>query len=226
MTTHYKAVRPDGTDFHTGGIDYAAVMGTGAVITHPSSTVMVPNEPVTYLSVSVEPAATLTGGSWPCRLLLVEPVGEVLHGLSAFPHKRACLYLRVVGERPAHEALGPNGEHVAALIERIGLLVPAEVTALIAGWAARNAAWAAAWSAARQAARGAAWSAAREAAWAATGQAAGQAARAAAREAGWDAAGALVVRDLIPRHHYDALTMPWRRAVGPVHPDDPELQAT
>ena len=43
-----------------------------------------------------------------------------------------------------------------------------------------------------------------------------------------DAAGALVVRDLIGQHgftqeHYDTLTGPWRKVIGPVHPDDAVL---
>jgi hypothetical protein len=40
-----------------------------------------------------------------------------------------------------------------------------------------------------------------------------------------DAAEALVVRDLIGRRgftqaHYDLLTGPWAKVIGPVHPDD------
>lgn len=55
------------------------------------------------------------------------------------------------------------------------------------------------------------------------------AARYAARDAAWDAAGALVIRDLIGQHgftqaHYDLLTVPWRRTIGPIHPDDPDLR--
>jgi hypothetical protein len=50
MTTYYKATRPDGTDFRTGTIDYAAALASGEVIHHPVET-MVPNDPATYLSV-------------------------------------------------------------------------------------------------------------------------------------------------------------------------------
>ena len=59
------------------------------------------------------------------------------------------------------------------------------------------------------------------------------AARDAARDTDWDAAWfaadvavALVVRDLIDegtrwdRAAYDLLTGPWRRIIGPIHPDD------
>jgi len=51
---------------------------------------------------------------------------------------------------------------------------------------------------------------------------------AAARDSARDSAWALVVRDLIGRHgfaqeHYDTLTLPWRRVIGPLHPDDEEV---
>ena len=31
-------------------------------------------------------------------------------------------------------------------------------------------------------------------------------------------------RDLIDRAHYDALTRPWREAIGPVHPGDATME--
>lgn len=37
----------------------------------------------------------------------------------------------------------------------------------------------------------------------------------------WEAAMALAARDQISQAAYDALTTPWRRVVGPIHPDDP-----
>jgi hypothetical protein len=84
-------------------------------------------------------------------------------------------------------------------------------------WRKADAAWAAAGAAARAAARAAAGAAA----WAAAGAAAGAAAWDAAR----DAARAAVVCDLIGQHgftqeHYDTLTGPWRKVIGPIHPDD------
>lgn len=47
-------------------------------------------------------------------------------------------------------------------------------------------------------------------------------------DAAWDAAGALSVRDLISedgftQEHYDILTGPWRKAIGPLHADDAPL---
>jgi len=117
------------------------------------------------------------------------------------------------------EVFGPQWEQVCALVLRAARLTPDKAKAL---GAARGTAWDAAWDAAWYAARGAAWDAARDAAWGAAWDAAWYAAR--------DAAWALVIRDLIGQHgftqdHYDTLTGPWRRVIGPVHPDDAPLPA-
>jgi hypothetical protein len=213
MTTYYKATRPDGTDFQTGTIDYAAALASGEVIRHPFQT-MVHNAPSTYLSVSVEPA-DCTGFSWPCRLFRVEPVGVVLDGLEVSKNKRACHALRVVEELPAHMALGPNGEAVAAFIDRCRTMTPEQLTRLAAARdaarsAAWDAAWAAAWDAAWAAARDAAREAAWEAAWAAARDAVWDAARDAVWDAAWDAAIAILVRDLITPKQYDILVKPFR----------------
>jgi len=150
--THWKATNPQGRDFKTGTLDYASAVG-GGTVTHPyPSVTMVPNGPSTYLSVSTEPAETLIGGTWPCRLFKVEPIGATLADLSASPHKRACKSLRVIEEVPAWQALGPNGEQVAALIERCTRMTFNEAKALTATWDA-------AWGATRDAARAAAWGA-------------------------------------------------------------------
>jgi hypothetical protein len=121
------------------------------------------------------------------------------------------------------DVFGPQWEQVCALVLRAARLTPDEAKALYAARdAARDAAWDAAW--------GAAWGAARDAAWGA----AWDAARGAAWDAAWgaacDAAWAIVVRDLIGTHgftqaHYDTLTGPWRKVIGPVHPDDAPLPA-
>ena len=127
------------------------------------------------------------------------------------------------------DTYGPQWEAIVALVRRAAVLTADEGRDLAAAWvaagdaareaareAARDAAWAAAWDAARVAAGNAAWVAAGNAAWDA------------ARFAAWDAARALVVRDLIGQHgftqeHYDTLTGPWRKVIGPVHPDDAVL---
>ena len=185
---YYKATHPDGLDFRTGTINYGAALVSGEVVRHPISTAMVPNDAGTYLSVSTEPA-DCTGLTWPCRLLRVEPVGDVLDRLD-YPHKIACLALRVVEELPAWQVLGPNGQAVVALIERASQITSNEAERLAAAWnTARGAAWAAAGAAAWDAAGGAAWDVAR-------------------------AAAALVVRDLIGSEQFEALTRPWREVIG------------
>ena len=137
-------------------------------------------------------------------------------------------------ELPDLDVFGPQGVHVAALIERARRLTPDEASAL---GAARDAALGAACGAARDAALDAAWDAARDAAWSAARDAALGGARGGAWGGAWDAvweatcaawdaawsAVALVVRDLITTEDYDTLTRPWREVIGPIHPDDPEL---
>ena len=93
------------------------------------------------------------------------------------------------------EVFGPQWEPICALVLRAARLTDDQAKSLAAAW---GAAWGAAWDAAWGAVRG--------------------------------AARALVVRDLIGEHgftqdHYDLLTGPWRRVIGPVHPDDAPLPA-
>ncbi len=217
MTAYYKAVRPDGTDFRTGTVGYGAALVSGDVIRHPDPDLT--REASRYLSVATA-ATDCTGMAWPCRLLLVEPVGPTAQD-PLLPSKVRCESLRVVGERPAHEALGPQGEHVAALIDRCRAITTDQFQQWAAAWdAARDAAW----DAARDAARDAAWDAAWAAAWDAARDAAWAAARAAARDAAWaaarDAAWAVIVRDLITRDQYRVLVQVWASVMGWPHPDD------
>ena len=147
----YKATRPDGTDFYTGTIDYAAALETGKRVRPREWT----RQQVTIsgerfgewttcspgvLHASDAPAETLIGGGWPCRLFVVEgnPVIE------ANGHKYGFRQLHVTAELPAWQALGPNGQQVVALIERARILTATELDGLAA---ARVAAWAAAWAA-------------------------------------------------------------------------------
>jgi hypothetical protein len=183
---YYKATCPDGTDFRTGTVDYGAALITGDVVTHPSVK-QVKDDPGTYLSVSVSPT-DCTGMKWPCRLFLVQPVGRALTAGDDLPSKRRLSRLRVTEELPAHEAFGPQGEQVAALVERAGRLTFAEGQAFAARYAARNAARNAAIDAARYAAIDAAIDAARYAAIDAARNAAWYAAWYAAWDAAWYAA--------------------------------------
>jgi hypothetical protein len=236
----YKAVRPNGTDFYSGTIDYAAALATGEPIQHPNPSPGA-RHAAYYFSVATTPT-DCTGVGWPCRLFVVEPVGETWAPSPSLPCKVACTSLRVVEEVSATLTLGPQADEIVALIERCTQITWDDARKLAAETAAEDtdedadedAARTAAWDTAWVAARDATWSAARTAAWVAAKNAARSAAwvaaknaarAAAARDATWDAAAGLVVRDLIGEHgftqeRYDLLTRAWRSAIGPIHPDD------
>lgn len=230
MTVFFKSTRPDGTDFYSGSVDYAAALTSGEPLPELSGDAMEFPGPGWYHLATVP--TECVGMSWPCRLFEVEPVGDVfmdiglLHN-TAHPHKIGARSVRVLREIEAHRVFGPQGEQVAALIERCRTLSAAEFDRLDAAWdAARYAAWDAARDAARYAARGdAAW----DAAWAAARYAAWYAAQYAGWGAGWAAAEALLCRDLIgqapcwDQDAYDLLTGPWRDVIGPIHPDDGDI---
>ena len=214
--TYWKATRTDGTDFHTGTVDYAAALASGEPLLELSGDGGFPG-PGWYHLATVP--TECVGVSWPCRLFEVEPADDLGEDRPRHAHKVGATSVRVLREIDAHVALGPQGVQVAAFLERCATLTEDDMARLGAAWGttlgstwdatpARGAAWAAAWAAAWGAtpARGAAW----VAAWAAT------------RGAAW----ALLVRDLIGQHPgwdqdaYDLLTGPWRDAIGPIHPDD------
>ncbi|CAN5419648.1 hypothetical protein BH09ACT9_BH09ACT9_00140 [soil metagenome] len=141
--TLYKAVRPDGKDFHTGKIDYLAE----GIIEHPLKGGRNRTDAEFYLSVSVTPT-DCTGFSWLARLLEVEAVGDVWTPHSgSLPNKRAVKALRVVRELDAKLLLGPQAEELIVLVARARALTYEEAQSLAAAWAA-------------------AWDAARDAAWA------------------------------------------------------------
>ena len=227
MTVYYKATRPDGADFYTGTVNYAAALASGEPLPELSGDGEFPG-PGWYHLATVP--TECVGMSWPCRLFEVEPVGDVFMTLR-HPHKIGARSVRVLREVEAHRVFGPQGEQVAALIERCRTLSSAELDRLYAArgtargtaWhAALDAAWDAAWHAALDAARAAAW----DAAWDAARAAAWGAAWDAALDAARDAARGLLCRDLIGQHDgwdqdaYDLLTGPWRDVIGPIHPDD------
>ena len=222
MTIFYKATRPDGTDFYTGEVDYAAALESGEHLPALSGKGSFPG--LGWYHLATVPTECV-GMSWPCRLFEVEPVGDVFMD-SAHPHKIGATAVRVLREIEAHRVFGPQGVQVAALIERCATLTADEVSRLYAATpgAARGVAT-------RDATRGIARGTARVAAWdaalyAATPGAARDAARDAARGAALGATWGLLLRDLIGQRPgwdqdaYDLLTGPWRSVIGPVHPDD------
>ena len=217
--TFYKSVRPDGTDFYTGTVDYAGALASGDPTPALPGEGEFPGEGWYHLATV---PTECVGMLWPCRLFEVEPVGDQTLD-TEHPYKIGCSSVRVVREVDGHIALGPQGHEVAALIGRTRTLTGDEAerlgTALDAArYAARYAAGYAALDAARYAARYAAG----YAAWYAARYAAGYA----ALDAAWGAALALVSRDRIGHHPgwdqdaYDRLTGPWRQVIGPIHPDD------
>ena len=117
---------------------------------------------------------------------------------------------------------GPNGEAVAALIDRARNLTSDQVKSLGEAWnAVPDVFWNATWEPARVAAKAAAWDAGRDTAWdavlyvawdvawGATWIAAQYADWGAGRYATRDAAHAVAVRDLISEEHFNTLYGPW-----------------
>ena len=200
--TYYKSVRLNGTDFHTGGLQWAPPEGHEApwIVYHPSGCQEVPStHPRDFLSVATVPT-DCSGMVWPCRLLQVRPVEGhpvATPGRKLFPNRASATAWEVVAELDPRLALGPQADQLIALFDTAGRLTGGKLRDL-----------AAAWNAARNAARTAARTAARDA----------------ARTAAWYAAWALVVRDLLPQEHYETLTRPWASVIGKVHPDDEDLR--
>ena len=146
--TYYKATRIDGTSFQDGTTTWTV----GKITRLPKSEQRTTLCEAGVLHASTEPGESLVGGRWPCRLFEVEPLGELITD-DDHPYKVGAHAWRVLAEIEAWRALGPNGEAVAALIERTESRTYEEVERL-------DAAWSAAFGAARRAAFGAAFGAA------------------------------------------------------------------
>jgi hypothetical protein len=205
--TFYKATRPDGTSFYNGTTKWQV----GCIVRHPAPDLSLGLCSAGVLHISDAPGETLVGGWWPCRLFEVEPRDDMI---GSEEHKYGCTAVKVVRELPAWQALGPNGEAVAALIKRCRTMTYDEAEQLSAAWyAAGDAAWYVARYAAGDAAWDAARSAARSVAWYAAGDAARSAAWYAAGDAARSAAWALMVKDLITPEQFDLLHGPWASVV-------------
>jgi len=202
--SYYKATRPDATSFYDGKTKWRV----GRVVRHSAPDLSLGLCSVGVLHFSDVSGEVLMGGSWPCRLFEVEPRGPVI---GPEDHKYGTTALEVVAEFPAWQALGPNGEEVAALIDRARMLTKEEIKRLYAAeYAAWGAAEYAAWYAAAYAAKYAAWAAA----WDAVGPAARYAAENAAENAAWDAVWAAAGAAAGPAA-WDAVGPAARYAVGP-----------
>ena len=212
--TYYKATRTDGTSFY----DAKTKWTVGRITRHPNPETSKGLCSSGVLHISDAPGETLVGGSWPCRLFEVEPRSALI---SDGGHIHGCTAVKVVRELPAWQALGPNGEAVAAHIEQCKTITPEQARQLAD---ARTT-----WTVNRPAARTAAWDAA-------AGDAARTAALACVRNvtaaAVVDGAVrrsslvmahiALVVRDLITPEQFDLLYGPWASVMGPARsaPED------
>ena len=132
--TYYKATRTDGTSFH----DSTTKWKVGRITRHPNPDTSKGLCSDGVLHISDAPGETLVGGSWPCRLFEVEPRSALISGDE---HKHGCTAVKVVRELPAWQALGPNGEAVAAHIEQCKVITLEQARQLnAAGFAARDAA--------------------------------------------------------------------------------------
>ena len=149
--TYFKAVRMDGTDFHTGIVRWLPPVGEplpegGLIVRHPTARKRTTGDAAHYLSVGTVPT-DCTGMEWPCRLARVERTRAAVWQPEpdALPNKAASWQWRVVEELDATLTLGPQGREVAALIERAARLTGDEVAGLATAWyavgdAARDAA--------------------------------------------------------------------------------------
>ena len=214
--TYYKAVRPDGTDFHSRTVRWLPPVGEplpdgGLIVTHPTTRKKSLRGAATYLSVSTVPT-DCTGFDWPCRLARVERTRAAVWApdTQVSPHKRASWQWRVVEELDPKLALGPNADAVLAVIEQAKRMPVNACDDDGRGHVstAQTAAYAAMQRAASHGARDAARTAAGAFAYVTVGRTAPS-----ARWAAWDAAAACVVRDLIDPDAFAVLTEPWNGLV-------------
>jgi hypothetical protein len=112
----YKASRPNGTDFYTGKIDYAAALKSKKSLKHPRPGSVGSPDAAGYISVATL-TTDCTSFQWPARLFEVEIVGESWTPSSSMPNKRAGHELKVVRELPAWQLFGPRGESIVAIID-------------------------------------------------------------------------------------------------------------
>lgn len=89
------------------------------------------DHPETYLSASTARADCAPG--WPCRLLVLDPIGDVVRN-PRLPNARGAVGWRVIGELPPHEIFGAYGVEVADLIERSRSLTRDHAERLMAAW--------------------------------------------------------------------------------------------
>lgn len=235
---YYKAVRPNGTDFHSGTVRWLPedlnIPDVGWRVFHPHPAKDISHRDCSasgYLSLAEIPTEC-TGMRWPCRLLVVEAGNDVARD-HVYPFKVRVKTARVIAELPSHVALGPQGASLARLIWRVGDLTLSDVARMYPPelvysetGAARSARYSAGLESTKMIIKKS-----RDAAGRAVDEAILSSMHRAAELCHspliWDVeeiikstARALMVRDLISSRDYDALTDTWRRTIGRLHPED------
>ena len=217
--THFKATRPDGTDFYSGTINYAAALGSDRLVQHPRPGQIEIKNAATYISVATA-ATDCTSFTWPARLFSVEPESmSWTPDKLGMPNKRATHAIRILAELPAWQLFGPRGEGCVSILDRFLTATYDEKFALNA---ARDSDWWDAWDRLMAVAGGGR-----------AGRAGLDAAQGAlyVRLYGWGGDGAAYGAALavlysgfpelaLSDKDYAALTAPWRKVIGKAHPND------
>lgn len=127
MTEYYVSVPPDGIKRGRWSKEKDVDYLTGDVVVSPEKDIW------RAFGLSTVPTAC-EALTWPSRLLVVEPVGETDDESDREwlrnPTRLYARAFRVVGERPAYELFGPQGEQVVALLERIRTATPEQMVQL------------------------------------------------------------------------------------------------
>ena len=143
MLSYYKSVRLNGTDFHTGELQWAPPEGHEApwIVYHQSGRQEVPSaHPRDFLSVATVPT-DCSGMAWPCRLLQVRPVEGhpvATPGGRLLPNRVVATAWEVIAELDPRLALGPQADQLIALLDTAERLTGDKLRDLAA---ARFAAW-------------------------------------------------------------------------------------
>lgn len=217
MTRYFKTTHLDGRGFEAG--DHLWMEGAVTSLLGNKKGVEVLGSELLY--AATEPGNALIGGSWPCKLFEVEPIGTVTTDKRQ-PDVVGAHSWSVERQLPAAQVFGPNGDAVVAMLETISVLAPGqfhscgfdwddnEFAALdnagkLASTNGRLGAWNGAWVAAEQAISRRVWEIMPGVTWGALHDNARRTVR--------DAVLAIVVRDLIDIVDFRSLYGPWERTM-------------
>lgn len=212
----YKAVKPDGTDFHTGTVQWLPLEPANKpiknrIIKHPTSKKVIVGKHSTSLAVSTNPMNVL-GAYWPMRMAIVKPaVGYI--PVYCSDDKWQALAWEVVREIPAYTHFGSNGVYVKSLIDQILRLTLEQTNYAYRLWSKnRNTKYSMYHISSHR--HSAVSSAISYVLTTIVGN---------RLYITLDVVRALITRDFIDTDVYDNMTMPFRKVGIVVHPDDPEV---